>query len=520
MTHRSKADLVLHNIGELSAPKLRSADSTSAHQEIELKLTSKPETLAAAFRAMEGRQTTPTQIVSTYHDTGDFQLWHKGFTLRLRKDGDHHEITLKNRAKDPLRRGEWTSRIQRPVADLSLLPGSAPHGEIGALLTEELLPQFESAVRRRKKVIGLNGTSVEVALDVGEIRAAGHKREVAELEFELMSGRTVDMLRLVRSLLQRRHLSVGSQSKAARGMSLAQGLPPPAVRGTKPALNRSDTIADALAKILHITVGQIIGNLASATDGRDPEGVHQLRVSLRRLRSVWTVFAPCLPPAAKALDAETRRALKILGPARDLDVFITESLPPVIQHSGGEPALARLQARAEQHRRAAYDDVRDLIGQASFSRFLLDLLIAAEDVRPLLSDGTGDIGRLARKILKKRHKKAIKAGRNFAELTYQERHHVRVCVKKLRYACDYFQSLYPARATRRYLKDLGRLQDALGYLNDARMIEQISTNLASGDCMATRGAAFATGWYRHRLVAEEPGMVAMWTAFEARKLFW
>jgi CHAD domain-containing protein len=40
---------------------------------------------------------------------------------------------------------------------------------------------------------------------------------------------------------------------------------------------------------------QWLANQAAALDGRDPEGVHQMRVGLRRLRSALSIFKKLIP---------------------------------------------------------------------------------------------------------------------------------------------------------------------------------------------------------------------------------
>ena len=96
-------------------------------------------------------------------------------------------------------------------------------------------------------------------------------------------------------------------------------------------------------------------NEAAALDGCDPEGVHQLRVALRRLRSAVSVFGHLIRPERRSwLTDEAREILGSLGPARDWDVFLTESLPPVLATRPDDRSLVALSAAAEVARTEGY----------------------------------------------------------------------------------------------------------------------------------------------------------------------
>ena len=66
-------------------------------------------------------------------------------------------------------------------------------------------------------------SEIEIALDRGEVKAGEHQEPICELELELLSGTTQDILTLARRLLDTGVLRQGSLSKAARGYHLAQG---------------------------------------------------------------------------------------------------------------------------------------------------------------------------------------------------------------------------------------------------------------------------------------------------------
>ena len=496
------------------------SSETTAFKEIEVKLTGEAAELSTIFKQLKGDSPSTSRVVSTYYDTPDGHLWQRGFSLRLREKGDGHELTLKRQDGKAWERGEWTSAVRQPVADIGLLPEAAPRRDIGAVLPEELNPLFASDIKRAKKNLALDGAMVEVALDLGRIVNGAREAPVAELEFELLNGSVAVMLEHVRSLMGPHQLAFDARSKAARGIDFVTGAPPDWVKAVKPTLGTSDTIDRAVTKIVGVTAMQITGNLAAAADGRDPEGVHQLRVALRRLRSAFTLFKRDLAHRADGLGSEARRALGRLGPARDLDVFLLETMPPVLASAPDNAALLKLVGTAEARREDAYADVRQLVREPEFNRFLLDLMIVAEYGGLVVTNYDMPLRPAAVALLQKRHKNVLKVGGDFANLPYPDRHRVRIALKKLRYACDYFQDLFDRDAARPYLKRMASLQDDLGRLNDATVAEQIVDSLAGDDKEARVGGALVTGWYRHRLMTVEPHMLKAWTQFAEARPFW
>src|SRR5690606_12993673 len=96
--------------------------------------------------------------------------------------------------------------------------------------------------------------------------------------------------------------------------------------------------------------------------GDDPEGVHQMRVGLRRLRSLFTVFAPVLPAAqTDYFKSELKWLASELGAARDYDVFRDEILRPVHACFPEAPGMAGLLKEAGRSGALAYERARAAI---------------------------------------------------------------------------------------------------------------------------------------------------------------
>jgi len=488
-------------------------------REVEIKLEGRSQSLDSAFKSLGNALARTTRITSIYFDTADRRLWSRGLTLRLRAKDGRHELTMK-RETGGLERGEWSAVIDGPVPDPGALPSGAPREEFGLILPEELTEWHRTEVRRQKKIANIGEATVEVSLDRGRIMAAGREMPVEELEIELLGGPEDSVAHIARSQVMQRRVHVAVESKAARGVALAEGSSPASRKFKRPALTRSDTVASAFATIVSATARQVAGNLAASRDGSDPEGVHQLRVGLRRLRSALSLFRDHLGPSAEGLKADARSALQAMGPARDLDVFLTQMLPPVEAANPASQPLQHLREAAELARGTAYADLRFMLDGRPFNRMLLDLL-GAQDVTLLLSGTPGaPLTPVATRLLRKRHRKLMRTGEGFATMPLEQRHEVRIAAKKLRYAIDYLGGLFPDDVARPYRKGMSRLQDDLGHLNDAAVTSDLVDQLAAGDAEAQLGAAMVKGWYAHRLAAIEPEMVDAWLAFSNTPVFW
>jgi len=492
----------------------------ATYREIEIKLVGSSRTLDAAFGELGAASVRSAPVTSIYYDTADKRLWKRGLTLRLRAKDGRHELTMK-RESSALVRGEWSVLIDDPIPDPGALPRGAPREEIGVILPEELAEQHRTVAIRSKKVVVIDAASFEVSLDRGHILAGQLSMPLEELEIELLHGPEDAVARVARDLVMRRSLRVALESKAARGMALAAGTVPRARKFNRPVLTAQDTLGSAFQTIIGATALQVAGNLAAVRHGKGPKGVHQMRVGLRRLRSALSLFRKHLDPHATGLQEEARATLQALGPARDLDVFLTQMLPPILSAHADITPLLHLQAIAERERAAAYLALRRMLDGRAFNRLLLDLL-GAQDMRGLLTEDAAatPLPKVATKLLARRHRKLITAGQGFADMPLEQRHEVRIAAKKLRYAIDFLGGLYDPEPMRLYRKGMSRLQDDLGHLNDVAVASELVDRLAGDDERAQVGAALVKGWYAHRLAAIEPEMVAAWHDFAETPIFW
>jgi inorganic triphosphatase YgiF len=387
-------------------------------------------------------------------------------------------------------------------------------------------------VRRLETGNGDGRSVVEAALDVGAIEADGQRLPIAELELELVEGAPEEIYELALQLDAATPLHIETRSKSVRGYALAAGEPPPWHKAAPLALKRRARVDEAFGVILRACLHHWSVNEAAALDGRDPEGVHQMRVGLRRLRSAVSLFGRLIAPERRDWLAErAKHVIGALGPARDWDVFLTESLAPVLTARPGDESLIALREAAERERQRGYEAAREALAKADYTRTVLELGRWIE-ARGWREQPTGrgaawfprPIVEFADHLLAKRHKKALKLGRNFAELAPEERHRLRIALKKLRYATEFFESLYARKRTKPYLKALKELQDALGHLNDVAVADGLTAELTRRAKTAPRalatGSGMVRGWRARGQAEIEPQTQTAWQHFVDRKPFW
>lgn len=442
---------------------------------------------------------------SVYFDTPGLALWKNRVALRVRHEGERRIQTVKTPGQSlsgVWARGEWESDIagDRPVlarigadcpAEILRQPG----------LAETLAPLFVTEVRRTQVILRDVEGEVELALDEGRIVAGERVEEICEVELELRSGTPALLFRLAIELQADIGLHLGSASKADRGYALASGEAPTPTRASPILLPATASAAQAFQAVARAALGQIVANQDCFLLTSDPEAVHQMRVGLRRLRSAMALFKSMLGDAdSAAIKSELRWLSGHLGPPRDLDVFIAEIIEPLAPALGADEGFAALNGRLAAERDASYGVARQIMALPRHARLILSLGQWIEAGAWLKAGGPGEkpAREAAREILAKRHKAVERHLAGLRHLPPDQRHEGRIRVKTLRYAVDFFQSLFPAAKMARQAALLGTLQDTLGLLNDIAVAWPRLRELAGASPAEAWAAGVIAGWHTSR----------------------
>jgi CHAD domain-containing protein len=256
---------------------------------------------------------------------------------------------------------------------------------------------------------------------------------------------------------------------------------------TPPPIHAEQTVSEAFAAILGHDLDYLLGWRDRARRGEDIEGVHQMRVGFRRMRSALVLFRSAIPrEATDAWSAEMRWIGGELGPARDLDVFITEGLEPVaglLPLPGGE----RLALLAEARRAQIYRErVSAMLDGERFERFCSDfppwLDTRGWEQTPMSRRRmkrlhSGILG-YSRRLLDKQGHRVLSAGMHVHRDNAAEMHKLRIECKKLRYAAEFFRPLFNGMDV--FIGHMKGLQDLLGVMNDVAVTGKLLDDLLAG----------------------------------------
>lgn len=274
-----------------------------------------------------------------------------------------------------------------------------------------------------------------------------------------------------------------------------------AVKSAPLTLKASMTAGAACKRIVANCLDQLEANAAGVTSC-DTESVHQMRVGLRRLRSALAIFKEH-HTLAPALARELDWLGGVLGTARDWDVLAHATLPAMAQAEAARPHVAQIFPAALRASETYRQDAATALGSRRYLRLAKQLArwCAQQDKKHKAA-----VSKFARKTLARSRARLQKRGAMLDGTSAEAIHRVRIAAKKMRYASEFFQSLYPGRKLRRTLKHLAALQDDFGRLNDLNVAVRLLASLGSS-------AAFCCGYLACAAERERQAVPRRWRTF-------
>lgn len=505
--------------------------------EVELKLSVDPDAMAAVRRhpALAQLASGPwrtTRVVSTYFDTPECQLRKAGVALRVRRNGRRWLQTVKSEGSQLAglsTRSEFEWPLDSPRIDAGKL-SETPWRDLFDATAARVRPRFVTDVTRRSQLLAsAQGAKAVLSLDMGEIRAGRKRAPIAEMEIELVEGAPAFAYALARDLAADLPVKVEHESKAERGYALLHPGASEPVRARTVDLAHDVSAPAAIAAVGGDCLSQIGANARYVALGIDSEFLHQLRVGVRRLRSLLKLAEALMPKDASAsFDDEMTWLATTLGPARDWDVFAGETLPAV-SRTLPLPQLRRevgqLKARATRMRGVRYAAAKETAGSSRLTRLLLALgacfagLTAGEPGAPEPPSARS----FAKGALETSERRLRKRARHLPHAGPAEQHRARIAAKKLRYVAEFFAPLYPRGRSKAYLTRLAGLQTALGTLNDMATAQLLVEELALRGKVSfavARAGGVVSGWAAASQAKEVAAAAKAWRKFAKMKPFW
>lgn len=515
-------------------------------KEIELKLRVAPEDVAVLKShpnfASALHDPAHEQLDSVYFDSDDQALRNHGFTLRVRHVGDKRVQTIKtsNRDSYPIERSEWEQLIDGDQPDLTDMTDAA----IGPILTDDvrntLRPVFETRIERTAYRLDGNNAAIAMTFDAGQIVAPGSSCPVSEIELELKHGHPIELFKLARAISDIVPARLDVKSKSERGYELVEKASVAAEKARDPDLSAEMNAGRAFTLICRACLRHLVVN-EPATIRRDGQALHQMRIAVRKLRAAISLFSDFVSDyRVGTIKTELRWFARELGPARELDVFLSEVLGPLKSQHKNDPGFISISRMFARRRLQGYRRAQDAVQSARFRALVLD---TAEWVEAgPWSTSEDPLVRIRREMpikiyaaeqLSLRRKKIRRRGAKISRLSPEQLHGLRIQVKKARYAVEFFSSVYggnkSAKRRKKVVSTLRQLQDCLGRLNDIMtskvLCAEIMANPGRGSTAEqSRHRAFAAGLVTGNQQAQFDkfldGAREAYSGFDGAKIFW
>ncbi len=418
---------------------------------------------------LNGRPCQTATHEQIYFDTPGHHLSSRGYSLRIRRSGTDWLQTLKRGSGSGLfDRDEWEVRVDGPGPEIAALSRTPLRKKLKAL--RDLQPMGGVEVKRSTWLIERASSEVELALDEGWITSGSRKCPLVELELELKVGSLELLFDLVEELQQDLPLRISPLDKAERTYRLARGEAVAVAKAEEIELTPQMSVAEALSVIVGSCTRHFRLNEPLILKKQNDRALHQARVSMRRLRAGLSLFGGVIRDSSfPAIREELRWFTSSLGDARDLDVFLKRHADSLTAGDRGKVSAARS---------TAYQHVTETIDSTRLRTLLLDLLRWTETSEwRQQRKARASVRKFAARRLDRFWKKVGQAG-SILEIDEEQRHRLRIDIKKMRYGVEFFGSLFGRSKVRSFSRSLEAIQEGLGDMNDRVTAQRIADELS------------------------------------------
>ena len=295
-----------------------------------------------------------------------------------------------------------------------------------------------------------------------------------------------------------------------------------------PAVHSGQTVSEALIVIFDHDLRHLLAWQDKAYDWDDIEGVHQVRVSFRRIRSALSLLRSALQREVRQTWSTRIKALvDSTGPARDLDVLLDEGLP-AFEAGHSLPGADAFRCLVQEKRASAYTQVRQLLDSQSYACFKREFAewidsqgwetsALPEKQRKRLGK---EVRSVAHKLLERQDKRVLEFGDNADQDDPAAMHRLRIECKKLRYATEFFYHLFDDMDS--YVGHMKGLQDMLGAMHDIAVMGDMIDHLLEGrsEPELRRYADELVSWHTHENETKKQAFGQHWRDFTKAERPW
>jgi CHAD domain-containing protein len=471
-----------------------------------------PEAVRESLQSHFDLEADSAEVVErAYFDTFDGLVREAGVSL-LWEDG---RLLLVNR--DDLALAALDLRRRPAVVRAVDLPAGGMRDRLARVIEVRAATSLVRVRIRRHALRVLDAERKTVArLVVEEPSIAGDGREQLRLATRLsmigVRGYDKALGRVRREVEGEVGLNAASEPLADEAIARSGGTPGGVSSKLDIALEPAQRADGAAIAILTQLTAAIEANLPGTLADVDSEFLHELRVAVRRTRSLQRELKAVFPPAdLPRFRVESRWLQEVTGPSRDLDVYLlgfdefSDSLPEAQRHDL-EPLRALLTERRVRERRRMVRALRSqrtrtLLGE--WKQFVDGLSELPEEDRP---DAARPVAEVAARRIAGVYRQMLKMGGAIDEESPPVAlHDLRKKGKELRYLLEFFARLFPVATVGPMVKTLKSLQDTLGRFQDREVQAGMLRSLGEEIAAQQNGAAalMAMGVLLERLEAQQ-----------------
>ncbi|SDY80943.1 CYTH and CHAD domain-containing protein [Tindallia californiensis] len=502
-------------------------------REIELKLSlinrDQTQSLLKELKSLTNKEKMVKEMLhSVYYDTKEKDLLRAGLAFRMRQEQGGWTATVKGMGSVKAglhQRQEWNVTVKDEAPSIQIFSDIPELKKEMQKITKEekLIPILRTSFTREKGVWeDHEGNQIEVALDIGEVKAGLEIESIHEVELELKKGKVESLFKLGKHLADRYPLTPEPTSKFLRGLNLLGFSDKEQSRKAlqTPVVNMEEVSAwesfELLSRVALEKTSKALGKLL-----KDPKGIetlHQLRVSIRNLRSLLFLYKPLIEENQyKKINSLLRDWSRQTNELRELDVMLlnigewTDSLD---NKKDAYPICKEVKKVLENQK----ENFTNMLLQGKMTPYLLEVSGTLECILDQSIEKKGKSKATA--FIKKRMFQQIDGFMKEAktvEINEKEAlHRLRIKGKKLRYSLQNVMqgiSLENKNEFKKVLKITKLLQDLLGTIHDShcemkRMREVTFGKLHSWTLMKTFGNY--EGWHWKRIFQLEIALEEQW----------
>jgi CHAD domain-containing protein len=438
------------------------------------------EAVAAALQPRFALAAGPEKTVShTWLDTFDWRLHSAGISLEYLDDGP---LTMQSadgtRLQGPLPAKKWPAQVDD-------LPAGRLRDALAPIVLPRALLPVVTARRAARESRVLNADEKTIARLLTESADDG----ISQVQIQPLRGYEADGDRVARLLGRVEGLTAVTVTPYDLALTCASRNPRDYEDNFAPHLRPETPAAVAIASVLAQFAAVIDDNVAGTIAAIDIEFLHDLRVAVRRSRSILKLAGDVLPAnITEKFQLEFKWLGDLTTPVRDLDVYLLELDRMAARLASADPddldpfRSFLIRHRATERRRL----VRGLRSRR-FEQVMSGWRSALAQV-VAEADGGPSVATLARQRLERAFRTVVRRGEKIApDSPSDEVHSLRKRCKELRYLLEVFRPLCADASYRPLVKELKALQDTLGDFQDGEVQREAVREFAV--VMMNEGAA-------------------------------